>query len=107
MPLIALPTDNSRGRHSVMADALSRAKKITLVSVNGKPIVKETLDNPFFNHKQGAGPLFAHHLKSLGVEQVLAKQVGPGTRHQLESLGIKTIIEPDSVRVEQALALLI
>ncbi len=103
MTLIAIPAENKRGRHSVIAKTLSRARMITLVRVNGKPVVEETLDNSFFQHTHGAGPLLANHLMNLGVEQVIAKQVGPGSRSQLESLGIKVKIDPDSIRVEQAL----
>ena len=87
----------------MIAETLSRARMITLVRVNGKPVVEETLDNPYFQHTHGAGPLLANHLRNLGVEQVIAKQVGPGSRSQLESLGIKVKIDPDSIRVEQAL----
>lgn len=103
MTIIAIPTQNSRGRHSAIAETLSRARMITLVRVNGKPVVEETLDNPFFQHTHGAGPLLANHLRTLGVEQVIAKQVGPGSKSHLESLGIKIIIDPDIDRVEQAL----
>lgn len=106
MVLIAIPTENRKGRHSLIAETLSRARMITLIRIDRKPVIEEIQDNPFFQRKQGVGALFADYLNNLGVKQVITKQIGPGSRSQLESLGIMVKILPDLVRVEQAVTFL-
>lgn len=104
--MIAIPVDDQRRHHSKISETLSRAKYIMLATIDKTPDITDILDNPFFNLNQGAGPLFAYHLKVLKVETVITRQVGPSARRQLEDLGITVHVIPHIARVDDVLSLI-
>jgi len=104
MKLIAVPTQDHTGWRGTIAEILSRAETITMVTIdNGEPKVKEILVNPFFSDIQGSGPLFAQCLHEREVSTVITKNAGPGVKAQLMSRNIQLLITTDLVQVKDAI----
>ena len=101
MKLIAVPTQDQSGLRGKIAEVLSRAETLTMVTIdNGELEVIEILVNPFFSDIHGSGPLFAQYLHEREVSTVVTKNAGPGVKAQLKSRNIQLIINSDLVRVK-------
>ena len=104
MKLIAVPTRDNSGWCGKIANVLSRAETITMVTIeDDKPDIVETLVNPFFSDLQGSGPLFALYLHEREVSTVVTKNAGPGVKAQLVSRNIQLIVVNDLIRVKDAI----
>jgi predicted Fe-Mo cluster-binding NifX family protein len=105
---IAVPTNGTRGMSDVVSEVFAKASTFTFIEVvDGKIGDVRVEENTALELKQGVGPVVMKDLKQMGVDVILAGEVGPGAKTLMELSGIKLVkVKPGtkvSEAVEQAL----
>ncbi|MEM2562132.1 MAG: NifB/NifX family molybdenum-iron cluster-binding protein [Candidatus Bathyarchaeia archaeon] len=101
---VAVPTKGSAGLNDVVSDVFGRAKMFTVVEVENREVVgAQVIENPASSYKHGSGPIVARTLANLGVNFVLAAEIGPGALELLNYHGIKVIMVEPGIRVAEAI----
>ncbi|RLI10021.1 hypothetical protein DRO42_02615 [Candidatus Bathyarchaeota archaeon] len=100
---IAVPTKGDRGMRDNVADVFARAPTFTIIDlVDGKAKEVRVEENTASSLKQGTGPIVAKSLTDMGVDVVVAGELGPGATTLLEMSGIKAIRVAPGVKVSEA-----
>lgn len=100
---IAVPTKGHGGLEDFVSEVFGKAKTFTIVEVeNGQVRNVRVIDNPAATYKHGSGPVAVKTLVDLGVDLVLAAELGPGASELLEHHNIKRISVKPNIKVADA-----
>lgn len=89
---VAIPTSGSGGLEDTISDHFGHAPTFTIVEVvDGRVKDIKIIDNPVLEASRGRGRILSAKLSELGVEAVIAPNIGSGMISWLNSLGIKWI----------------
>jgi predicted Fe-Mo cluster-binding NifX family protein len=101
---VAVPTKGGGGLEDVISDVFGRAKTFTIIDMEGEKVKKvEVLQNPAASYKQGTGPIVVKILIDLGVNVVLAKELGPGSSALLKQHNVTIIPVEPGISVSEAI----
>ncbi len=101
---IAIPSDTSEGPNSRVSYLFGRAPFIAIAEVQEQKIANLKVEvNPYAQVPGGAGPSLAQYLRSIGVQAVLASDVGPNAASVLSASGITWIPVPAGITVKEAI----
>ncbi len=101
---IAIPTKGKGGLKDVVSDVFGRANTFTVVDVD-KGVIKgvRVLENPAVSYKHGAGPIVVKMLADLGVNMLVAAELGPGASALIDQHKITRIAAQPGVTVEESI----
>jgi len=100
---IAVATKGHRGLEDEVSEVFGRSRTFTIVDVEDGEIKDvSVLENPAADYPHGAGPVAAKVLADLGVNVVLAAEVGPGVTALLDYHGVKWMIVKPNLKVADA-----
>lgn len=103
---LAIPSAGIKGMRDVVSPIFAKAPVFTIVEFSDGEIRKVWKEsNPASNLKQGSGPVSAKYLKDLGVNAVVAGEIGPGARKLMEFSGIRMIQVDPGTKVSDAVAI--
>ncbi len=101
---VAIPSDTSEGPNSRISYLFGRAPFIAIAEVQDQKLVDVRVEsNPYAQIPGGAGPSLAQYLRELGVQVVLASDVGPNAASVLSASGISWIPVPAGITVREAI----
>jgi len=101
---IAVPTKSHNGLEDVVSEVFGRAKTFTIVDVEDGEVKKvEVIDNPAVSYEYGAGPVAVKTLADLGVNTVIAGELGPGASNLLEHYNIDRLLLKPNARVADSI----
>jgi len=101
---IAIPTKSHNGLEDVVSEVFGRAKTFTIVDIEDGEVKKvEVIDNPAVSYKYGAGPVAVKTLADLGVNTVIAGELGPGASNLLEHYNIDRLLLKPNARVADSI----
>jgi predicted Fe-Mo cluster-binding NifX family protein len=97
---IAIPTEAHASLEDTVSEVFGKAKTFTIVDIeNGQVEKVRVIDNPAASYDYGSGPVAAKTLADLGVNFVMATELGPGASGLLKHHGIKAISVKPGTRV--------
>jgi len=86
---IAIPTRGRDGLEDTVSEVFGRASTFTIIDVEGNKIKHvEVAQNPAASYKHGAGPIVVKMLADMGVNKIVAGELGPGVSTLLEQFKI-------------------
>jgi len=101
---IAVPTKNHNGLEDIVSEVFGRAKTFTIVDIEDGEVKKvEVIDNPAVSYKYGAGPVAVKTLADLGVNTVMAGELGPGASNLLEHYNIDRLLLKPNAKVADSI----
>jgi predicted Fe-Mo cluster-binding NifX family protein len=101
---IAVPTKAHAGLEDTVSEVFGKAKTFTIVDVENGQVGKVlVIDNPAASYDYGAGPVAAKTLADLGVNLVMATELGPGASGLIRHHGIREISVKPGTRVTDAI----
>ena len=101
---IAVATKGQEGLEDVVSEVFGRASTFTIINVNNEEIKDvKIMENPAVSYKHGAGPIVVKMLIDVGVNLVLATELGPGASTLLQQHNITTITVKSGTSVEESL----
>ena len=101
---VALPTKGGGGLEDGISDVFGRAQTFTIIDMDGEKVkTVEVLQNPAVSYKHGTGPIVVKMLIDLGVNVVLAKELGPGSSALLEQHHVTIIPIKPGISVSEAI----
>ena len=79
-----------------ISEVFGRAKTFTVIDIEGEAVRNvDVVPNPAVSYKHGAGPIVVKMLIELGVNVVLAGELGPGSSALLEQHNV-TVLKVDT-----------
>ena len=93
---IAIPTEGNKGLEDTVSNVFGRSKTFTIITITANKVESvEIKENPTISYKHGAGPIVAKMLVDMGVNKVIASEIGPGVSTLLDEFNIKKVkVEP-------------
>lgn len=93
---IAIPTEGNKGLEDTVSNVFGRSKTFTIITITANKVESvEIKENPTISYKHGAGPIVAKMLVDMGVNKVIAGEIGPGVSTLLDEFNIKKVkVEP-------------
>jgi predicted Fe-Mo cluster-binding NifX family protein len=105
---IAVSTKGKDGLEDVVSDVFGKANTFTIVDViNEKMDLVKVIENPAKSYTHGSGPIVVKMLIGVGVELVLAYQLGLGAQGLLKQNNIEHISVMPKTKVREAVELAI
>ncbi len=104
MPRIAVPLDSNNGLESSVAYRFARAPFFGVIEYKNNQIISLNIyNNPHSMDRGGVGIAVSQWLASMGINVVLAPEIGPNAFNALQSFGIQIIRVPPGIPLRQAL----
>ncbi len=101
---VAIPLDTSEGPNSRVSYLFGRAPFIAIAEVQDQKLIDLRVEsNPYAQIPGGAGPSLVQYLRSMGVQMVLASDVGPNAASILSASGMMWIPVPAGITVQEAI----
>jgi len=100
---LAVPSMGIKGMNDVVSPIFAKAPMFTIIDIVGgevKELRKEK--NLASELKQGSGPIVAKNLRDMGVDVIVAGEMGPGASTLMEISGIKVIMVEPGIKVSDA-----
>jgi predicted Fe-Mo cluster-binding NifX family protein len=105
---IAVSTKGKDGLEDLVSDVFGKANTFTIVDViNEKMDLVKVIENPAKSYTHGSGPIVVKMLIGVGVELVLAYQLGLGAQGLLKQNNIEHISVMPKTKVREAVELAI
>jgi predicted Fe-Mo cluster-binding NifX family protein len=105
---IAVSTKGKDGLEDLVSDVFGKANTFTIVDViNEKMDLVKVIENPAKSYTHGSGPIVVKMLIDVGVELVLAYQLGLGAQGLLKQNNIEHISVMPKTKVREAVELAI
>ncbi len=99
---IAVATNGRNELEDSVSEVFGRAKTFTILHINEEEVQKvRVIDNPALHYKCGAGPIAVKTLVDLGINLVVAPQLGRGAQSLLEQHDIETILKRKGTKVAE------
>lgn len=100
---IAVATNGRNEMEDSVSEVFGRAKTFTILHIKDEEVQKvRVIDNPALSYKCGAGPIAVKTLVDLGVNLVVAPQLGQGAQSLLEQHDIEIILKRKGTKVAEA-----
>jgi predicted Fe-Mo cluster-binding NifX family protein len=101
---LAVPTERYNGLEDVVSEVFGKAKTFTIADVEDDKVGNVlVIENPASSYKHGSGPIVVKKLADLGVDLVLAAELGPGASELLKHHNITTISVRPHTRVSDSI----
>ena len=101
--LIAIPTEGEKGISDKVSNVFAKTPFFTLIQVKDNEIDEINIKkNEAAEYTQGTGPIVMKNLNDLGVDVIIAGQIGPGAKTLMEISGIKLKKVKTGTRVSEA-----
>ena len=98
---VALATTGHGGLEDKVSQVFGKSKTFTIIDVEEGEIKSvQVVENPVASYPHGAGPIAVKTLADMGVQVVLAAEVGPGVAALLDYHGMKWIIVKPGSKVD-------
>ncbi len=101
---VAIPLDTSEGPNSKVSYLFGRAPFIAIVEVQDQKLIDLRVESsPYAQIPGGAGPSLVQYLRSMGVQAVLASDIGPNAASILSASGMMWIPVPAGITAQEAI----
>lgn len=105
---LAIPTKGSKGMEDAVSNVFGRAEKFTVVEVRDGSIVDvKVVENPAISYSHGAGPIAVKTLVDMGVNAIVASELGIGVSMLLDQKNIRKFKVKAGVPVREAVGLIL
>ncbi|MGQ9680496.1 MAG: NifB/NifX family molybdenum-iron cluster-binding protein [Candidatus Bathyarchaeia archaeon] len=102
---LAVPSMGIKGMRDIVSSVFAKAPVFTIVDIVEGEVKEVRKEKNLVSHlKQGSGPIVAKNLRDLGVDAVVAGEMGPGARTLMELNRIKVVIVEPGIKVSDAVA---
>lgn len=100
---IAVATDGNRGLEDTVSRFFGRANTFTIIDLeDGATQIVKVLPNPLTPHRHGIGRMVVRSLVDVGVNLVIAGEIGLGASQHLAQHMIDKIIVKPGTKVAEA-----
>ncbi|MGQ9788077.1 MAG: NifB/NifX family molybdenum-iron cluster-binding protein [Candidatus Hadarchaeaceae archaeon] len=100
---IAIATKGRKGLGDEVAEHFAKAETFTIVTVEGKRVHLEIIDNPAAKLLRGRGPTVVRLLKEVGVNVVVAGGFGSGALALLRRGGFSVAMVQTGIKVAKVI----
>ncbi len=102
---LAVPTKGHDGLEDAVSRAFGKALTFTIIDVEGEEAKNvQVLDSPAASYDYGSGPVVVKTLVDLGVNMVVACELGPGASGLLDHHNVRKILVEPGAKVSDCLA---